>query len=851
MLDLGLSPSERESCVDDVIQRFRRRQNNVTHYMLQAVESPRVLDFIARGIDAGELRAHDEIGHLLGTIAHTAKVLPGDEAAADSAAWLVRRIYAAAPEDIAPRFAITRDLLSAINSRHVGEIFEDLFLGLGTDVAKRDHALYVQSLRMQESIMPRQLDGMTPRSAHDVAVVLKSALLIEQENTGPDGSLLYDAKKAALWAALAFEIEDALEWLPTLLDHEPNPYVQSDLMETYACFRLEPLPARIRELVSEQRDIERHGDAGEWIVRTAALRVLRSAATPEAFSALLYPGFTLGGTVLLDTVQALGDAAMALTVEESQRGHVAHGLLESFRSQVRGPAHSASVHALLAIATAGRLPEAEHASLLEAAFTEGQEDFDQSRLLQAVVVSGATFPEVRIAELMHWADERHDRVGEMALEALIRLGRLRVTPQVAARLGVTMQDGVYRWSTDAEKMSRWAPYYITLLFDRSEEPFLTALLDIIANGSWKQAVQALRLLVHFARDRTHILPPEIGRTLVDRLRRRISPTEAELGLFSAVARIAPEQFLAEDWQDVFGDWFVDARIEFAEAIRHAMKDATPDARTRARSYLVRLAQDSQYGVRRATHRALAESENSTLRNVALTWLRADRHEPRVWAAEATAWITCDPDSECSEALSQLSLDEHKMVRRAYSKSIDARRQRQWVADYLQRVGSLHSPTNSEMLTVWRYGWALSRLADDDALHALERIRDDNDRAPNVRHFVSLLCKAAEKHWNETTKGWPDPIYPLGGKAETGHGALILGDKEWAIEYILWEEPPATPLECGTWGGSCRPTEAKPGPQVFGRECQIRTQNGRTGRGLIHRWPNMADYEFKGNGAFPA
>jgi hypothetical protein len=707
---------------------------------------------------------------------------------------------------------------------------------------------------MRESTCPQQLNGLPAANSKAFEDFIHSVLMLEKESMGPNGSLFYDTKKGALWVALAIESTEALKWLPEILAHEPDGYVQQEIMNVYACFRLDPLPAKVRNWICETHDAKRTGDAENWVVRTSALRVARSAATEEAFHTLVSPGFTLDGIVLLDTVQALADTVLVLTEEESSRHKIAESLLHALYSSKTGPGHSAAVHALLALSRAGRLPASSHERLLAAAFEEGQEDFDQGRLLSTVISSGAPLSSSHMDKLERWAADRSDRVGESALESLIRINRLQLNGAIAQRLSIEENDGVFRWREDSQIMSKWAPFYIGLLYERSETLFLAPLLDVIRKGDWQQAAQIYGILIRLASVDEHGLTTELRLAIVERLSKNISSTHAEMGLFLTAACVAPEEFTSREWQKELDEWFADARIAFAESLRRSMRKKISDKAIRMGiKYLVRLAEDSQYGVRRSAFRALAEIDQSALYMMIHTWKGSLRHEARTWAAEAAGWITADfrDHDKVLELIEQLHLDVHKVVRNTIAKALTCRRQRMWAEMYLRRLEQLHKPSNAEMLAVWRYGWALARIGDDDTLDGLQRIRDDQERAPNLRHFAAILWKEAEKQWNETRKNWPDPIFPLKGRVETGAGTIIVDNKRWDVEYILWGEPAMHPDDYGRWGGNCQLKETPNSDKFFGKEGEIHTEDGRIGKGFVQHWSNLTELVFCGSGDYPS
>ncbi len=854
LLDLGILPAQRENCIDEAICRFEKRQHNVTCYSLVMSASRRVLEFIRDRLDSPDSEDTGKCSELLGVIAGVGERLPDNAEAADLALSLVRRIYSLDQNNVASRLALGSNLLPAIDSYLVGETFADLFIDMGPDVAQHAHAVYVQTLRMRECVGPMQLAGLPSCASTHLVDILKAVVFTEGENTGPNGSLLYDAKRGALWTALAIESGDSLGWLCDALAHEPNAFIQHELMQTYACFRAQTLPDQIRWWIIDNFDAKKEGNADIWITRTSALRVARSAATREAFDVLSKPGFTLGGTVLLDTVQALADVALVLTHDESQRESIAHALLEGVQSLEHGPRYSASVHAMLALARNHRLPTVVYDDLLEVAFRSGQRDYDQARLLEALVHSSVPIPESGINLLAQWAKEREDRVGEMAMESLIRMCKLELTEVIACRLGLKRVDKAMRWSPASGNMTKWAPFYIGLLYERSPAEFGDSMLDILEAADWQQCAQIYDVMQRTAQVPSHAPSAQIREAVIQRLISRVSPNHAELGLFSLVPCVAPEEFLNHTWAPTLEQWFADARIAFAEGIRSCIQqDVSTQARNNGTQYLIRLSEDSQYGVRRSAFRALAELDAAALCMLASTWMRSDRHEVRIWAAEAAGWIESHrPATEAwSEVLSQIEFDRHKKVRSTFKYAMRTQRQRRWVRDYLDRVERLTSPSNAEMLTIWRYGWALSRLADDDVIQRLQAIQADATRAPNVRHFIGLILKNAEKQWDDCRKKWPDPIFPLRGTSvEAGSGSISVGNGKWAVEYILWGEPATGPNAYGQWGGSCRTTNPISGHEMLGKDGTIHTEDGRIGAGFVKQWSDLTELVFCGSGEYP-
>ena len=221
-----LSAEEEEHYIDEAILRFQRHRHDVKYYLLVKSASRKVLEFIRTAVELPGQRSLNEQLRLLGVIASVVERLPDDPDAADIAVSLVRRIYNLNQKEVASRLAIAGNLLPAIDSRRIGEVFADLFLDLGPDASLHVHALYVQTLRMRECVGQHQLAGMPSCVSTPFIDILKRVLLIDGARTDSEGFLLKEAKQGVLWAALALESSDSLKWLSMALEHEPDVFAR-------------------------------------------------------------------------------------------------------------------------------------------------------------------------------------------------------------------------------------------------------------------------------------------------------------------------------------------------------------------------------------------------------------------------------------------------------------------------------------------------------------------------------------------------------------------------------------------------------------------------------------------------
>lgn len=860
LISLGVEEGDRNTMTNEAIKRFRRRPFYTNYYSLNALGTPIILKHLSSRFanimtdDAGDTIGASDI---LGLVRAVAERNPDDGELADQAINTIQSIRAEKQEVIDQRISMAGKLLPNIDSSRVGHIIVDLLLSNASDKQRHPHATYVRILRLQECVRPRQLQGLPLHSSAALHNFLKTVVVGGISTASEPVHLNNEAIKAGLWATLAFEIKEGLNWLPKILSSGTDRFLLHDLLQIFACFQISPLPDKLKLWVTEICDIApKQTNSEEWILRVDAIRILSSACTREAYEALLKPGFTLNGTVLLETVTSLAEAALAMTDDPLAIPLISSELFDALEAAPEGPQHSAAVHAIRALALIDRLSCDTYDRLRICAFRGGMRDYDQSRLLQALIKTGHDISKSQQDQILEWAMTRDDRLGASAMEALIALGMHQTNDALLDKLSIVCESGDYRWKPNAKHGSKWGAYFVALLFQCDQETYLPTLQDVIRLADWKQIAPVYRILREMSRKlMPGFLPKGVRVTVLKRLIEKIKPHEAELNLFSVVADIAPEEFLTRDWMHDMAEWFVDARVEFCEAMHSALlRDGiSKEAKNSGLQCLMQLTADGHYGVRRSAYRALSTVEPIALSSLIASASPSINHDQRLRAAEALAWISAQEAGaeNLKEARSQIAVDIHKRVRQTYKEEQDLYRQRDWANQYIEKLRGVLHPSNKEMLEVWRYGWALSRIADDEAIERLRKMLGDRRRAPNVRHFIRLIVKAAETHWKETQRKWPEPILALKGRVEAGIGQIILQGQAWKVDYVIWCEAADEPQGLATWGGHGSIDDAQAlHNTLFPSECLLRTEDGREGAILIQQTYNLTRFIFCGNNECP-
>ena len=161
-----------------------------------------------------------------------------------------------------------------------------------------------------------------------------------------------------------------------------------------------------------------------------------------------------------------------------------------------------------------------------------------------------------------------------------------------------------------------------------------------------------------------------------------------------------------------------------------------------------------------------------------------------------------------QPLLDLLVDAEPTVREAADRAQNEYWERTWGQEYLDRIR--HGLELGEpVLSLYRFGRALARTGDDQIQRDLDAFREKGDFAPNVDWWLSRVCAAINKRWQEVTLKWPEPWVALEGTLSEFDGTIQVEDKSQPAHMTLWHSPRRTLAELGSWGGVIRLTEGTP------------------------------------------
>jgi hypothetical protein len=715
--------------------------------------------------------------------------------------------------------------------------------------ARRRYLLYK---RLEECVRPRQLTGwqFNGPSREPAVALLKEDLARDSGAAGAFMTTEMEQKELACDQLLRLGEPRAIDWIERAIDQETSPFVRQSLLETLACFRVDPLPEIVSRLIVERYDHTESGSVGVWAYRRAAIMVAANSPTKSAFDALMDFGLTYKGQTLTTSGQALADVATALLVagERSIPNRLADVADQSTTLHRR----SAAIYTLATLALHNRLPN-NYGRLLERLTFDNELDLYTRGL--AITGLGA-MKRRRLSDglrssLVDWAENREDWLGWRSLEALARRGAILEHPSILLRrVGLHVSND--RWEFRPESnLSRWAAYVIGLLYGRHPTEFAEATVGLLTDGSWDQVFQAVDFLErthHSARSKR--VPPQVMEALLARIKREQRRSSAELHIFSVAARLMPNRLVREDWPTMWSDWMPESRSALAEALGSS-DGLDLEGDERAVGFLLSLVGDGQYGVRRAAYRGLARRNPRSLYAFCKSTTRSSEAELRRRAAEATAFL--ENDAQFADIQDALQTDAEKGVREAAQRARLDRHRSSWSKDYLERLRRMQTDDNAELLAAWAYGQALTSIGDDDVMASLREMVRQNGRSPNVRYWFGSLIKEIERNWRKATKSWPDPWFSWTGTVESGRGTLVLpGGQRLKIQYSIWKEAPSTPADLGGWGGAVWSDEL-PDLGLLAADApgdlHLLIENGREGR-ILFSESSSGIVTFLGQGEFP-
>ncbi|NQT15997.1 MAG: hypothetical protein HQ582_24795 [Planctomycetes bacterium] len=707
---------------------------------------------------------------------------------------------------------------------------------------------YIMLSRLGELTKPNQLAGWNEAVTPELVTFLGQVACQDTGMTGQYVTTRMRLKTEAWKTALSIACPQMEEWIDAAIMDESNPYAAHDVAEIVSCLSVRRLPKRLLDAVVASEKLD--DDRGHLFRQTGLIGVARSSCNREAFEALLRFGFTHQGNVLLSTIDALAEVAIARI--HAGDADIVEKLLEMTTSDQAKRHREAAITVFCRLCSRGLVHERHIGRLRE--FANGDE-FDHYLRCVAMEAIGL----IESAQSDGWRDwirsiARADEsdLGWRSCEVLVRRNWLVTDdePWFFDRLNLTANESVVQ-VRDAANLNGWQGFLVGLLFRNDMDRFGPAVSGALLQAPTDVVYQVLDSLKHHGND-----CPE---SVADALRLRVHSTNnkasTDTEFFHVLAAVAPSKLLKLIQGSKWSEWLVEARTALCEAIRAAGIERD-DHRIVVVECLTQFMRDASFQVRRSAYRATASLAPDHLGSICRTWSRSANIELRKRAAEAAAWLPIDsyPDDALSEF--GFSWDVERVVREIWTTVLSDRRQRHWANQYLDRVLASCRGDAETILPEYRYGRALTGIGDDDSVRRIESFMATGDVRPHVRHWLEKMCKEIRKNWKKTTDKWSGPWSHELGRIERLDGEIILGDgTRRTAKLSLWCRYRFGPSDLSEWGGAAEPFQAKGlwGAVRGPTEIQIPGRPPATANVLASSWSSISEprLTFSGTGPYPA
>jgi hypothetical protein len=706
------------------------------------------------------------------------------------------------PGKIDGNLYVRGDLAPLCNSaRVIPDLLDELLIPPDGSEGSEVRRLQLHS-RLDGCVRPVQLEGwIRPLNA----TTLQALRLDARRDTRVYGSYktLWIMLKESAWEALlshgdkAMVSEAAFE---EAVGGETSPFVRDKIADVLACFRLDPLPRTAVRWVSECIDIGRNGVSDELLFRLAATRLLRSAATREAFGTLLHFGFTIDGAVLRESAEAVVDVALVL-VSRGDPTIVAELAAIAIRGTDRRN-RVVAVETLSVLVACGFVSTEILVDLSETLNEDSRDSYERSRIVETL----GFLPRELISpaleqELASWAGGT-DELALRSLETLARLDRLLVHPELLTdRLGLRFVDDYWNFASTTNYAGNTG-LILGLLHERHPGLFLQAVCSFVRDCDWMYTAGLLHFFGGLGGPQRQV-PANLRDALIDRIKSRQSRSSVETELFGILGQWDAGLLASQAWSQYWSDWLPDARVALADALG----DLGPELRELAVAHLLSLTKDGMYAVRRSAYRSLGRVSRDSLLALCQACAFIDVQygeiqpsiELRRRGAEACSWL---PDEEFTAVFQSFATDPERTIRDTAVRMMDERRVRINALGYLSRVLSSTSGDTEQILTTWRFGRALSYTGDDFCIRSIQKHIASGVTPSNVRHWLNQIWKGIESSWKKVTQSWPEPWLSWQGSIEENRGILIFpGNDQVLVQYTICVQPPLTPSDVGNWRGA--------------------------------------------------
>lgn len=796
LIALGVPPEDQPMVLGELRTRHSGVPRKWLWYAMQELPDPALVEIVWDQFDNPR-----DSSLAMGVLARIAAREPADVVLQERIWAKILRIQSNTSGSSRNELFLRSDVIASCNTPKVIMHFMRSLTEGGGNLDEAQHKRYLVYLRLQDCVRPDQLRGWEHSENLAALDMIRADACSNTRYEGRQATSESWVKEAAWQVALSLGTEEPLQWIEQAAGGEVNWYIKSSVLKAAACLTVHQLPDSVQDLITQEYDFKKSDSSGQLSARLAATRLARSAGTRAAFDCLLDFGLTMEGS----TMRASSEALAAVSANLIRRGDST--VVESLMSSAHGGRHIrhrvASITALHTLATLDLLKGHDVDDFVKLATDKDLPLYARARTLEAIgFITADTIPgglEALLRDQATLSDD--DELSCAAVNTLTRIGVPTATDEnLLRRVGLARQGDSWVLAGGV-RISPYKAFAIGVLYRHNPEVFASLVSSFLKDEESMSIQQLFYQLdaLPVTDDGSVQTPARVVDALVSRIRTMNQRAFSETHLFRILSQIDPSRLVLTNWEERWPAWHTEARVALAVALGEARCSLPRDIGRRA-VLLIALVGDGTYAVRRAAYRALAIHVLAALAELSDEWSRSPSVEKRKRAAEAAGWI---PDhGHDGSVLTTLLVDPELSVRGAARQALNERRDRAWANEYLERVRSVRSSENSEILEAYRYGQALVRIGDDTHRQQLQRHISETVLPPNVRYWLTHLDEQIEKRWRETTRKWPEPWFSWENTVEEVDGYAILEDQhKRSAHFSLWRREPATPSDSGDWGGA--------------------------------------------------
>jgi len=636
----------------------------------------------------------------------------------------------------------------------VGDYFARFTGEMRQEKSERGHLDYIFLSRLQELVKPAHLRGWRKFKDEEVVKWLET---IASQDTGHRGQFTTtssELKPLAMATLLELGFQPDKAFIEKSVAEESSGFVVQNVAKLLACTRVHELPSSILELVSECRqDTGRiqegdNTDSEYFCQQLGLIELVQACRSRNAFEALLSFGFTYDGGVLMATVDAICELAIA-RIEEGD-DDVVERLLGIIQHSENKNHREAAVSVFCRLCWSGYVHGENLNQLVSFAQDETLEAFTRSEVLEAIARTDFKVTDDSKTDLWLLSDSDDETLRWRSLEVFIKRDWLDEAAEQLVLERIQLSPSGNRMAvTEPESLLGWQAYLLGILYQKNVgryAPAISAAFDRARADVFYQLIRPVKRV-------GDANPAKVIAALASRIRSLNTSYSTDTGLFSVLAELSPKYLMDLIESNQWHDWRMEGRAALCEAAEIALRHL-PSCDTLL--CLLPFIKDSSFQVRRSAYRLLGRVDHERLFISCRLWADSGDMEWERRAAESTLWLPTRLYSD--DMLRAMEFQGHRepSVREAFDGVLLRRRQRKWNEDYLETLFSVCRSDSFDVAEAFRLSRAIGKLGDDETVKRIDQFIASSALPIAARNVLKRTKKQVEKQWKQTTAKWPEP-----------------------------------------------------------------------------------------------